>query len=95
MESINIEIQRIIKKHLNYNIENWNKNLFDIFPAYELLYLVNPIEEYFGIDVINIISNTDHNVMSINGISEKIAEYYDKRNSNDRRWDSSIYSFYM
>ena len=84
MESINIEIQRIIKKHLNYNIVNWNKNLFDIFPAYELLYLVNPIEEYFGIDVINIISNTDHNVMSINGISEKIAEYYDKKNSNDR-----------
>ena len=84
MESINIEIQRIIKKHLNYNIENWKKNLFDIFPAYELLYLVNPIEEYFGIDVINIISNTDHNVMSINGISEKIAEYYDKKNSNDR-----------
>ena len=84
MESINIEIQRIIKKHLNYNIENWNKNLFDIFPAYELLYLVNPIEEYFGIDVINIISNTDHNVMSINGISEKIAENYDKKNSNDR-----------
>lgn len=84
MESINIEIQRIIKKHLNYNIENWNKNLFDIFPAYELLYLVNPIEEYFGIDVINIISNTDHNVMSINGILEKIAEYYDKKNSNDR-----------
>lgn len=84
MESINIEIQRIIKKHLNYNIENWNENLFDIFPAYELLYLVNPIEEYFGIDVINIISNTDHNVMSINGISEKIAEYYDKKNSNDR-----------
>lgn len=45
---------------------------------------MNPIEEYFGIDVINIISNTDHNVMSINGISEKIAEYYDKKNSNDR-----------
>ena len=83
MESINKKVQLLIKNHLNYDIENWNENLFDIFPAYELLYLVNPIEEYFGIDIVSIISNTDHNVMSVNGISEKIAEFYDGKNCYD------------
>lgn len=83
MESINKEVQLLIKKYLNYDIENCNENLFDIFPAYELLYLVNPIEEYFGIDIAYIISNADHNVMSVNGISKKIAEFYDEKNCND------------
>lgn len=83
MESINKKVQLLIKNHLNYDIENWNENLFDIFPAYELLYLVNPIEEYFGIDIVSIISNTDHNVMSVNGISKKIAEFYDGKNCYD------------
>ena len=83
MESINKEVRLLIKKYLNYDIENWDENLFDIFPAYELLYLVNPIEEYFGIDIVNIISNADHNVMSVNGISKKIAEFYNEKNCND------------
>ena len=83
MESINKKVQLLIKNHLNYDIENWNENLFDIFPAYELLYLVNPIEEYFGIDIVSIISNTDHNVMSVNVISKKIAEFYDGKNCYD------------
>lgn len=83
MNSIKQSIVNIIKESLDYNVKNFDENLFDIFPAYELLYLINPIEKTFGIDIKNIILNEDHNVMSVDGISKKILELQNGKDCDD------------
>lgn len=83
IEEVKDKLAVIIRDKLHYEILDYNINLFDKFAAYDLLYIVDPLEDTFDIDVDFIITNSDHNIMTINNLAHKILEYSNAKGSNN------------
>lgn len=72
IEDITIKLIEIIENAINYKIYDKDKNFFDDLPAYNLLYIVEPIEKVFRIPISDIVMYSDYNVMSVNNLAQKI-----------------------
>ena len=81
------EIKSFIKGLLkDYSIHKSfkdNTNIFDVIPVYNVLYIVNPIQEKYGIDFGEIIRENDYTVMSLDSLSKVIAEKVNNASSNN------------
>lgn len=74
MESEKIKelLQTIIENHMGLKVRDMDKNLFDDFAAYELLYIVEPIEDTFQIPIAQLLEGSGYSVMTVNNLAEKI-----------------------
>lgn len=77
------KLKKIIRDNLNYDVQDENKNLFDEFAAYDLLYIIDSIESTFGITIGNIINNCDHSIMSVNNLAQRISKCRNDKNGNN------------
>lgn len=71
-EKVRELLRTIIEEHLGLKIDDMDKNLFDDFAAYELLYIVEPIEDIFRIPIAQLLEGSDYSVMTVNNLAEKI-----------------------
>lgn len=85
MEHVEVKdkLKQIIKNNLKYESKDDDCSLFDEFAAYELLYIVSPIENMFNISIASIIMDSDYTVMSINNLSRKIMEIIDDKSCDN------------
>ena len=66
-------LRNIIKAVTGIIIEDDN-NLLDEMAAYDLLYLVEPIEKTFGLSIKILLKNSDYRIMTVNELANRIWE---------------------
>lgn len=71
-EHIKKEVMEIFKETIQYQIIDENENFFDTSSAYDMLYIVDPIENKFNIKFEDVILNKSHDLMTLENLSESI-----------------------
>lgn len=75
LEEIKNTIKIVVEKYIHVYVEDEEQSLIDIeVPVEDFLYVVNELEIVYGLPVIQVLENNNHQVFSIKNLAKKLYE---------------------